>query len=204
MKAKELSISEVWNHIADKIMGAVAHSQMWAALSDIEGYRMSALHEMEKREMLADCGPLLKLSGSAHRTVMVMELCSLYESPGKADCVTLALYRSLVGQVTQVSAELDERIRQASETARRLYVLRTHYIAHGLAITARENIWKQVGLSLNQILNVVKETKSIFIELSNIEGRRGFDLETDRDVSVRISRTSDTLLQSINSHRSFK
>lgn len=204
MKAKELSISEVWNHIADKVMGAVGHSEMWAALSDIEGYRMSALQELDKREKLADCGPLLLFSGSAHRTAMVMELCSLYENPGKADCVTLALYRSLVGQVTRVPPELDERLHQAHTIARQLYVLRTHYIAHGLAITARENIWARVGLSLNQVLEVVKETKSIFIELSNIEGRQGFDFDTDRDVSVRISRTNDTLLQAINPHQSFK
>lgn len=197
MKAKDLTIDQIWNHITDKVMGASAHCEMWAALSNIIGHNLSALHEFEKRELLADCGPLLMLSKRAHQITMTMELCSLYERPEKDDCVTLQAYRDKVATRLAVPPEIDRRIGEAYPTARKLYKIRSSYFAHGLAATATRNFFEEVGLSDNLVINLVSETKKIVIDLALVEGRKNFDLHTDRDVTARLALTNKSLLKAI-------
>ena len=178
-------------------MGASAHCEMWAALSNIVGHNLSALHEFDKREMLADCGPLLKLSERAHQITMTLELCSLYERPDKVECVTLQSYRDKVAADFTIPPEIDQRIAEAYPTARKLYKIRTSYFAHGLAVTATRNIFHEVGLSDRLVINLVTETKKLVVDLALLEGRKNFDLHTDRDVAARLALTNDSLLKAI-------
>ncbi|MFO1437794.1 MAG: hypothetical protein U1F81_05680 [Verrucomicrobiaceae bacterium] len=197
MKAKDLTIDQIWTHITDKVMGASAHCEMWAALSNIIGHNLSALHELHKREMLADCGPLLKLSKSAHMVTMTMALCSLYERPDKTECVTLQSYRDKVSECLAIPPDIDRRIATAYPTARKLYKIRSNYFAHGLAVTCTRNIFEEVGLSDNLVINLVAETKDLVVDLANVEGRKSFDLHTDRDVAGRLALTNASLLKAI-------
>lgn len=178
-------------------MGASAHCEMWAALSNIVGHHMSALHELDKREMLADCGPLLKLSKRAHQITMTLELCSLYERPDKDECVTLQAYRDKVAVDITIPPEIDRRIAEAYPTARKLYKIRSTYFAHGLAVASTRNIFEEVGLSDNLVINLVAETKNLVAELALVEGRKNFDLHTDRDVAARLALTNGALLKAI-------
>ena len=181
-------------------MGASAHCELWAALSNIVGHNMSALHEFDKRELLADCGPLLKLSKRAHQITMTMEICSLYERPDKEDCITLQAYRDKVAENKPIPNEIDQRIAEAYLTARKLYTVRSNYFAHGLAITCVRDVFEEEGLSENIVINLVAETKNIVIDLASVEGRQNFDLHTDRAVAVNIALTNDALLKFIGTN----
>lgn len=197
MKTKNLTLDQIWIHITDKVMGASAHCEMWAALSNIVGHNMSALHELDKRNMLADRGPLLKLSKRAHQITMTMELCSLYERPEKDECVTLQAYRDRVAADFAIPPEIDRRIAEAYPTARKLYKIRSNYFAHGLAVTATRNIFEEVDLSDNSAIDLVAETKKLVVDLALVEGRKNFGLHTDRDVAARLALTNGALLKAI-------
>lgn len=197
MKAKDLTIDQIWTHITDKVMGAAAHCELWAALSDIAGHNLFALHELDKREMLSDCGPLLHLTARSHKITMTMELCSLYERPEKEDCVTIQTYRDKVALSIKVPQHVDEAIASAYPIARKLYKLRSSYFAHGLAITCTRDLFKEANLSDNDVIKLVSITKLIVIDLARAEGRQNFDLHTDRDAAERLRLTNLALLQAI-------
>ena len=197
MKAQSLSRDEIWTHVANKVMGASAHCELWAALSDIEGHRINALHELKKCGKLTSVEPLLLQSKRAHQITLTMEVCSLYERPDKTECVTLQAYRDKVSETFAVPVGLDQRITDAYQTARKLYKLRSNYWAHGLAITSRRNLFEEAGLTSNQVIDLVAETKAIVVQLGEIEGRSNFDLHTDHDVAKRLSLVNDELLTAI-------
>lgn len=199
MKASQLSIEKIFDLVTNKVLGASSHCQMWATLHNIIGHEMTALRELEDSGLLSDAGPLLELSSGAHQVAMTMSVCSLYERPEKEDCVTLQVYRDKISEKFEIPKDIDDRISEAYIVGRKLYLVRTDYFAHGLAKTCLHNIFKEVGLSENDVIALIAETNSIVTDLARIEGITKIDLRIDVDVTTRLSRVNLLLLKFIES-----
>jgi hypothetical protein len=197
MNAADLTRDQIFDLVTDKVFGASCHCKMWATLHNIVGHEMKSLRELELRGLLEDAGPILSLSSGAHQIAMTLSVCSLYERPGLKDCVTIQVYRDKVADAFEVTQKLDDRISSAYNTARRLYEIRTAYYAHSMAETCERDIFRDVGLSKNNVIELVDQTTQIVADLAQIEGRPAINLRLGDDVATRLAKVDSLLLKSI-------
>ena len=111
---------------------------------------------------------LFQTTEIASRLGFIITLCSLYDDDGRA--VSIRRYANHVWRRNTSRSEWKARFKSVSAKARRLYGLRNNYFAHVSDDTFEQNLFREAGLTYNDLSDLMTKTWSLVQELVCADG----------------------------------
>jgi hypothetical protein len=138
------------------------YHDLWIAIAG-DALRTDYSPDMEKFRNLFETTEI------ASRLAFIITLCSLYDTDSRA--VSIKRYAKHVWPTNGSPQEWKSKFKRASAKARKLYVLRNNYFAHVSDNTFQQNLFKEAGLTYQDLSDLMADTWDLVSDVVRVAGR---------------------------------